>query len=183
MTDHMPLQEDAELVEQVLQGNREAFGVLVERYTPMVKGIVIRSTPPDHAPDVMQEVFLQAFQSLPSLRTPEKFKSWLYGTAFRVTKHFMRREGIRRTDPLEAHPAPIDSAARPEQVVLSQELHIHIERAFTILPERQAVAVSLYVQGLSYQAIGEQMGVGRIVVHGLLRRGLSTLRKELKSWL
>ena len=61
--------ETSELVARAKQGNREAFDVLVERYTPQVYNITLRITGSrEEAEDCVQEAFLRAFTALRRFR-------------------------------------------------------------------------------------------------------------------
>src|SRR5689334_20075721 len=68
----------AELVRAAQDGDREAFGVLVERYQQAVYHTALRQVR-DHgeAQELTQEVFVQALRKIGQLRTPECFGGWL----------------------------------------------------------------------------------------------------------
>ena len=69
---------DTYLVRQTLRGQREAFGVLVERHLDAVHGLAFAMLR-NHADaeDVTQDAFLKAYESLPTLREPRRFSAWL----------------------------------------------------------------------------------------------------------
>ena len=64
---------DPALVVAAQAGDREAFGALYERYGAMVHGVLLARVPVDAVDDLVQDVFLSAFQHLGSLRQPEAF--------------------------------------------------------------------------------------------------------------
>src|SRR5579864_3113771 len=70
---------DAVLAKQVLSGDQEAFELLVRRYsTPLFNFICRFLGDYDLACDVLQQVFIRFYTSLPKLGTSEPFKSWLF---------------------------------------------------------------------------------------------------------
>ena len=71
---------DAELVAQTRDGDKSAFGQLVERHQQMVERIAKKMVTDEWiAHELAQEAILQAYLSLNHLRDASRFKSWLYG--------------------------------------------------------------------------------------------------------
>ena len=84
---------DTELVIAALLGNLEAFGELAGRFRPAVSILVndiVNSR--EATEDVVQDVFLLAFKSLPLLRDEESFASWLYAIARNRAIRYLQRE-------------------------------------------------------------------------------------------
>src|SRR5438046_10057050 len=81
---------DAELVDKVREGDKEAFGQLVERYQQMV-GHIARKMIADEwiAHELAQEAILQAYLSLDHLRDASRFKSWLYGITLNIYRSYL----------------------------------------------------------------------------------------------
>ena len=78
---------DRELVILSRQGDKEAFGCLIERYQALASRTALRMvSAQDAAQDLMQEAMLQAYLSLKELRNEESFRSWLYGIVLNVSK-------------------------------------------------------------------------------------------------
>ncbi len=71
---------DAELLAATRNGNKVAFGYLVERYQHMTERVAQRMVGNEYiAQELAQEAFLQAYLSLDRLRNDGSFASWLYG--------------------------------------------------------------------------------------------------------
>ncbi len=69
---------DAQLVEKVLSGDREAFGALVERHQRWVTVVALRATGNlATADDMAQDTFLRAFRALPGWRREASFRTWI----------------------------------------------------------------------------------------------------------
>lgn len=85
---------DVQLVERALQGDKTAFGLLVERYQEMVWQTAMRWVQnPVEAQDIAQEAFLKAYEYLESLKRKEKFGPWLKRITVNLCKRWFERQG------------------------------------------------------------------------------------------
>ena len=83
---------DAELVIRTRNGDKEAFGHLVERYEQTAHNIA-RNMVGDQFQELVQESMLQAYLSLRNLREPDRFRAWLLGIVRNLCKrHLSRRK-------------------------------------------------------------------------------------------
>ena len=72
------MQSDAELVNAVLNGQKQAFAVLVKRYERPVRAVALDVLRDYHsAADVSQDAFVRAYENLPTLRKASAFGPWL----------------------------------------------------------------------------------------------------------
>ena len=86
------MKSDAFVIDRVMQGEREAFAVLAERYLPMVRAIGLAQTRnAEDADDVAQEALLKAYTSLGSLRDRKRFGPWLASIARNAAVSLVRR--------------------------------------------------------------------------------------------
>src|SRR5271166_3541930 len=77
--------EVAELVQRAQEGDREAFGRLVEQFQPTVQAIALRRLGnASEAVELTQEVFLHVLRRIHQLREPERFAGWLRQVAVRM---------------------------------------------------------------------------------------------------
>ena len=84
---------DAELVNTVLDGKKEAFAVLVKRYERPVRAVALDVLGDYHlASDVSQEAFIKAYQQMAGLRKPDAFGAWLMKIAHRCALDSARRK-------------------------------------------------------------------------------------------
>lgn len=87
---------DEIVVERVLNGDVQAFEILVVRYQGFVASILSRHIPYQDVEDVAQDVFLAAFSSLDKIKNPELFGSWLRKIAVRSCVNYWRAIGKRK---------------------------------------------------------------------------------------
>ncbi len=94
---------DERLLAKSLAGDQAAFRVLVERYSGEVFRFVARFTRSAAlAEDVVQETFLQVYQSAASFDTGRSFRPWLFAIAANKARDQLRSSGRRREVALSA---------------------------------------------------------------------------------
>jgi RNA polymerase sigma-70 factor (ECF subfamily) len=88
--------EDGYLVYKCLNGDPDAFGVLVDKYKPGVYALVYSKLRNFHdAEDVAQEAFIRAYEKLHTLRRWDSFASWLYRIASSLCSRWARTQSRR----------------------------------------------------------------------------------------
>jgi RNA polymerase sigma-70 factor (ECF subfamily) len=87
---------DDQIIKRTLDGETEAFGLLVRRWESPIYGLSLRMLGRDEdARDVCQETFLAAFRHLRKFRGDAKFSSWIYRIALNACHSRLRRqEGV-----------------------------------------------------------------------------------------
>src|SRR6476660_7328085 len=79
------------LVKAVLDGDREGFTRLYDRYAPLVHGILLARVPRAEVDDLVQDIFLHAFKKLHTLRDSSSFGPWIAMIARHRAMDFHRR--------------------------------------------------------------------------------------------
>ena len=146
---------DAELVEAVRGGEKEAFGSLVERYQKRATGTAYHLVGDFHeAQDLVQEAFVAAYCSLARLRDPTKFKPWLHGILRHKCLKYLRR---KKPPVISWESGELDEKLvmpSPEEQV-SQDLIPLLNQL--PLPYREVLAAK-YLEDLSYDEIATRLG-------------------------
>lgn len=160
---------DADLVAAAREGDRSAFGVLYERYSRTIHGVVLANVPFSEVDDIVQDVFLVAMRKLPSLREPGAFAGWLIAIARHRATDFYRRS--RPTEEL-----PPDAGAMHAD---EGEARAALE-AIRSLPEayRETLMLRL-VEGMTGPEIAARTGLTPASVRVNLHRGMKQLREKL----
>jgi RNA polymerase sigma-70 factor (ECF subfamily) len=178
---------DEELVARSISGDADSFNELVLRWERPIYALAYRTIGrEEEARDVCQETFLRAYRALPGFRGQAKFSSWLYRIALNLCRDWVRRE---RRAPVVQPPEDGDlmemaAAAEPsesiEDLVARKDLARSVERAMTLLPEEQRMAIILKeYHGLTFQEIADLVGCPLSTVKTRLYQGLAVLRREL----
>jgi RNA polymerase sigma-70 factor, ECF subfamily len=88
---------DAELIAAVLKGDTASFEPLVVKYSPRVFGTARRYARREgEIEDIVQEIWLKAFDKLKSFRSEAPFEHWLMRIAVRTCYDFLRRHQRNR---------------------------------------------------------------------------------------
>jgi RNA polymerase sigma-70 factor (ECF subfamily) len=96
-----PIQSsDTEIVRRVLNGDANAFEPLLIRYKDMVLKIVKKHVPYNDVEETTHNVFLRAYQSLPSFKGKSGFKQWLSSITVRTCYDFWRKTYRSREVPM-----------------------------------------------------------------------------------
>ena len=86
-------QEDIHWVSRVIQGDTDAFGLLVNKYKDMVFTLALRMIHQrEEAEEVAQDVFLKIFKALPKFQQKAKFSTWMYRIAYNECISRLRRK-------------------------------------------------------------------------------------------
>jgi RNA polymerase sigma-70 factor (ECF subfamily) len=166
---------DEQLVGRVLAGDVQAYGRLVARYERTVLAAVLSTVRDVHAAqDVVQDVFVNAYLNLASLRSPAKFGAWLLKAAGRQAVHAGRRQMRMRLVPLDDSPAAETSKA------IADDERERLLKAVRCLPVHERVAVSLrYFDGHGVHEIAQLTGRPVGTVTKQLTRAIERLRADL----
>lgn len=171
---------DAELVERTLTGSTQAFALLVTRHEPLVRGLARRFARGEaEAQDVVQDVFLRAFDQLATLREPARLRPWLARLAVQRGLTLGRRRRVET--------AALPRLAREEAVLgvandaaIASEERARLLAALDELPaETRAVIVLRYLEGLDAPRIADELGLSPDAVRQRLSRALRLLRERL----
>lgn len=173
--------EDTEVVSRCLNGEKEAFEVLVRKYqAPLLALSANILHDLEEARDVTQESFTKAFVNLGNFDHDRSFKSWLYSITVHECIDRKRRAGsfFRKMDGLgrEAGPRPLPG---PEGTGSTDH---GLNRLLQALSARERTAVSLsFVEGYNAREIGQVMNCSEKTVRVHIFRSKSKLRRLLKE--
>jgi len=180
--------DDAALMRAAARGDREAFGVLVQRYQGPVVHFAQRFlgvSGQDAVEDLGQDVFLAAYKAVRSFRGEAKVLTWLLRITVNVCLNHRRQSRLRETLPLtpaDAQDVSTDESARPDDRAIGQEEVAEVAAAVASLPANQRGAVLLrHFDGLSYAEIAEVLETSVPAVESLLFRARRTLAERIAT--
>jgi RNA polymerase sigma-70 factor (ECF subfamily) len=174
-------------IEQVKAGDALAFEALYNKYKRTVYGLCLRNIKnAGDAEDLTQEVFLQVYRRVCTLRDGNAFKSWL----FRVTTNtILMHARRRRLSPISLH--YILESATSAVVGIVQTLvsparepieRITLARAIGGLPKRRRSVLVLHdIKGMTHREIAASLGVSINTTKSNLSRAHHQLRSILRS--
>jgi RNA polymerase sigma-70 factor (ECF subfamily) len=197
---------DAQAMERLKGGDTDALRVLYERHRQKIFGLGCRYlSRPEEAEDIVQQVFIKAFEAAPRFRAEAQVSTWLYRIAVNAcleTRRRRRTVGIEDLNPtgddespsdglLDTADAPggtknnpvmagVDWDADPLTVAERKSTRARIESALDALSPSQRLAFVLrHWEGMSIREISEVLEAAEGTVKSHLFRAVRTLRVEL----
>jgi len=169
----------AELVVRAQEGDRDAFGRLVEQFEPTVHAIALRRLGnASEALELTQEVFLHVLRRIHQLRQPERFAGWLRQVAVRMAINRATRRLAPQTVETVVLEGAFEQGGQPVDELITRE---RAERLWEAMGRLKALdretLVAFYIRGLSLLEIADELDVPL----GTIKRRLHTARKRLKA--
>ena len=177
---------DAELIQRVLDGDDTAFSALVKKYQRSVHALVWRKIGDFHiAEDITQDTFLKAYQRLSTLKKPQRFASWLYVIAANHCSTWLRKKRLWTQSLEDTSSAQLEKAtysgyviAENERMTAETQREI-VKKLLAKLQESERTVITLhYLGGMNYEEISEFLGVSVAAIKNRLYRARNRLKKE-----
>jgi len=180
---------EQELVARAKAGDDEAFAQLMHDNEKRIYNLTLRMTGnPEDAMDLAQEAFLNAWRGLKFFKGDSAFSTWVYRLASNACIDHLRRQKRRQdisvpmpvNDEDDSTPDIPDERFQPEQELERQELRRAVAAGLEQLSdEHRQVLVMREINGLSYQEIGDILGLEAGTVKSRIARARNSLRKIL----
>ncbi len=185
---------DRLLVDRFRQGDQSAFEQMVARYWDRIYSMVhqlLRN--PEDAEEVTQDAFIRAHRGLVNFRGESAFSTWLYQIATNLARNRYwywwrrRREHTvsfdqpigpeNATTLAEVFPSELET---PEDATVTQEFVSRVAECMQKLsPKHREILVLRNVKNLSYEEIGEILGISVGTVKSRIARARDSLRAKL----
>jgi RNA polymerase sigma-70 factor, ECF subfamily len=189
-------ESDAIAVERVLAGDRDAYRILVERYSRYVYRLAFRLSGNTHdAEEIVQEAFFRAYQKLEKFEARSNFGTWVYRIAANYTIDRMRQrtkeEARRETpelneeegvlqDPLAIVP---DAKPSPERLMQSVQLRRKMQQALGELTQAERIAfVMRHWDGCGIEEIASVLKTNTSATKNTVFRAVQKLRRALEPF-
>lgn len=169
---------DEFLIQQFMDGNKDAFEALYARYLAVVYKRVYYLVPAEDVEDLIQEIFIAVSNSLVKFRGEAQFSTWLRALTNHKIAEFYRKRN-RKQEPRQT---TLTEAAGLSEGSISKNLEdrIAIQRALKELPENyREIILMRFIEGLQFNEIAELTGQSLEATKSLFRRAISALRDQL----
>jgi RNA polymerase sigma-70 factor (ECF subfamily) len=167
---------DESFVKLARDGDRLAFGVLYQRYSRMVHGILLGRVPHASVEDLVQEVFLHVLPRLATLRDPSRFGPWLAVITRNLATDFHRR--ATPTTSIDDHAVKVENAKSLRAPFVLED-GLALLNAVRELPEAYREPLILrFVEGMTGPEIASRLGLTHGSVRVNLHRGMQLLRQK-----
>lgn len=167
---------DEDLVSQTLDGNQEAYGFLVLKYSRAVRSVCLaRLGRTQDLDDLVQDCFVRAWNGLQRLKEPRHYSHYLRRIARNICIDRLRKKGHEQLslDEIELDPAD------PQVPNDEDERLPRLRRAVSGLPEALREAIFMfYFENMSLRQMSEQLEITEASVSQRLGRARERMRKR-----
>ncbi len=185
---------DLVLVERVRQGDKRAFGLLVEKYRRKIGRLLSRMVrDPEEVEDIAQETFIKAYRALPQFRGDAAFYTWLYRIAVNTAKNHLATRNRSMPTVSDAVGDSEDGNDErfsatdintPDAELLTKQIAYAVNEAVEALPDELRTAITLReIEGMSYEDIANFMGCPIGTVRSRIFRAREAIAVKLRPLL
>jgi RNA polymerase sigma-70 factor, ECF subfamily len=171
------LEVDQDIISRVLAGDRDAFSVLINRYSdPLYRHALGMTGSPDVAEDILQMSFIKAYQHLAEVRG--RFDAWVFRIVANGCKDWLKN--IRRTHLSYDEDDQPSGYSTPDEELDRTELRSDLDKALmTLAPSLREAFVMKHVEGRSYEEMADLLGT----TVGALKMRVHRAREALQALL
>ena len=173
---------DRELLAAHLDGDPQAFNVLVTRHRDRLWSVALRTTgDPEEAADAVQDALISAYRRADQYRGDAALTTWLHRIVVNASLDRMRRRAVRPTTPLPDHYDDSSTQiADTRDLIAERETMLEISSALAELPEDQREAIVLVdIEGYSVEDAAVELGCPTGTVKSRCSRGRAKLAERL----
>lgn len=178
---------DQHYIDKILQGETNAFAVLVDRYKDMIFTLALKMVKNrEEAEEVAQDTFIKIFNSLNKFKGDSKFSTWIYKIAYNTCldrlKKNKKEENNISIDEFSAH--LIKTMENALSVLEEKERKKTIQNCLNLLPSEENFLLTLfYFEDQNLEEIGKIMNINANNVKVKLFRSRQKLAVILKKQL
>ena len=183
--------KDFEIIQEVLNGNVNAFENLVKKYEKMIYNLALSKLKNrENAQDLTQECFLRAYKMLRSYRTDAAFSTWLYRICQNLIYDFYRVNKNKKNSEVPLYIQDdgeeykereiADISGGPPEIILREEKIKKIRELIESLPDDlRDIIIMRDLNDLSYQEIAESLDIEIGTVKSRISRAREKLKKHI----
>lgn len=173
---------DAQVVRDVLDGDKDAYRLLVRRYGDALYGHALRMVGDgDEAAELVQKAFVKGYRKLASCRDRDRVGAWLFRILANMAKDHVRNPRRRdvAVDRVPQMPAP---GSDPLEAAARSEIRLRLQTAMgQLTPEQRQAFVLKHVEGRPYEEIAAVMDLPVAALKMRVHRARRTLRSLLED--
>lgn len=183
----MGQEQDNIYINKVLNGDRNAYAYLVDKYKTMVYSLAYNITKNrDEAEEVAQETFIKAYQSLRNYQGKAKFSSWLYRIVYNAAISNIRKyeKGKITIDEANVPESLYVESKKNHELLSAEERKRFLEMALNSLEEdERALVIMYYYEDRELEDIAEIAGLTKTNTKVKLFRTRKKMLTVLNSYL
>lgn len=172
---------DEDLLKRIAGGDASAFALLFAKYKNAVFGLAFHLMGSRmQAEDIAQETWIRVVKNAASFRGGGSARAWVLAISRHLALNSLRQRKWEAELPPENEAALVDESLSFEDLLQSEEASRRLQAALAELPDRQRVALVLYLgEEKSYAAIASELDIEVNAVKALLFRARENLKKRV----
>lgn len=183
--------EDDVLVEQAIGGDESAYKKLTEKYRKALHFHILKMIKNrNQIEDLVQEVFVKAFDNLSSYNTNYAFSTWIYRIATNHTIDYLRKKKLQTlsiNEPVKTKSGEMemqlrDESAEADRNIIRKQRQKMVQNAIKDLPEKYRKVIEMrHMEEKTYQEIAELLDIPLGTVKAHIFRARELLYKAMKD--
>ncbi len=182
---------EAEIVIKVLNGDRQAYALLVGEYKNPIYNLTYRMTHNrQDAEDLAQETFLRAYRELHRYNTKKRFFTWLYTISLNLIRNHLKKTNLRTAAynvyvSTDVHGGDgtkdsldFNASVKESHETRENQMDMGLQK---LSPELREMLVLRFYQGLPFESIADITGFSPSAVKMRIYRGLESLRQIVQK--
>lgn len=159
---------------------RKAFEEVIARYSePLYWQIRRMVQNHDDAADILQDVFLKAWQSIDQFRGAAKISTWLHKIAINESLTFLDRQKHRNSVDIDDPDSHLAAAIESDTNIDGDKLSLEFRKAIATLPEKQRLVFNMrYFDEMPYEQISNILGTSQ----GALKASYHLAVKKIEKY-
>lgn len=176
---------DKELISKILEGNQNAFTLLVKKHERLVYHLVYRIVLDNEATkDICQEVFVKVYLKLEGFKFDAKLSTWIATIAYRYALNYLKKRKSTPVDHIDtlANYEKTSSPLLPLEALERKDIQKHIQKSIESLPLQYKTVLTLYhLNEFNYKEIYAITGWPEGTVKSYLFRARNLLKVLLEK--
>lgn len=180
------MENDVQLINKIVSGDDESFGILMRKYYKDVHSFVWKKVGDFHfAEDITQDIFIQVYRKISTLKDPRHFSKWLYVIANRLCINWLQRNrySVKSLENMSDREIGKLSYAHyisdQREIAASEHYYEVIEKVLGKLPDRERIVMELYyIRDMTTKEISEYLDVSVNTITSQLQRARKRLQNE-----
>lgn len=182
-------QNDEQLIARTIAGEREAFGMLINKYQPRLFNAMVHFLrSPTEAEDVVQDAFILALTKLDSFKGNSQFYTWLYRIAHNAAISKLRKKrpttSLNQGSGDESSPGfsvPDEGEQPGERIEKEEQIQSLMAAMERLSDEHRSILILREMEGMDYEAIAGVLQLPVGTVRSRLHRARGCLRELMES--
>ncbi|MBX3042431.1 MAG: sigma-70 family RNA polymerase sigma factor [Candidatus Kapabacteria bacterium] len=185
--------EDLKVIERILAGDNNAFGILQKKYQNVLSSLIRKMVKDeDDIDDLLQETYIKAYRAMDRYKSDFTFSAWIYRIASNTCIDFLRKKRLNiisldkpiagKDDDDDAIYMEIeDNSLQPDTEYINQERVKALQTAIENLPEKYRIIIKLrHDDEMDYNEISNRLDMPLGTVKAHLFRARKMLLDDLK---